>query len=128
MRAATAARLRNEPDINVVGEASNWAQAIGTMEAQAPDIVLLDLRFGDSGRGGAEFAAEIGARFPAVEIVVYSGYVADRNAAIPGAPNVKGCVLKTDPPRAVVDAIHAVAKGARYPVPKQPAPHPGPIP
>lgn len=122
MLAATSARLRNEPDIQIVGEASDRSQALQRMKSIPPDIVLLDLRLGGSARGGADLAAVIGARFPSVEIVVYSDYVADRNLAIPGATNVKGCVLKTDPPGAVVDAIRTVARGGRYSVPKQVGP------
>ena len=44
VRAGIAAMLANEPDIEVVAEARNGAEAVALFETQRPDIVLMDLQ------------------------------------------------------------------------------------
>jgi DNA-binding NarL/FixJ family response regulator len=112
MRAATSGRLRSEPDIDVVGEASEPAEALLRVEEHTPDVVVLDLRLGRSNREGMNIAAEVAQRFPQVRIVVYSSYPGDSERL--GAPNIWCYVVKTDPPRSVVEAVRAVAKGDKY--------------
>lgn len=114
MRSATTSRLRNEPEMDVVGEASDRTQALSCIEERIPDVVLLDLRLGGSTQEGIDLAADIGRRFPTVRIVIYSAYFSAKHADLLGAPNIWGCVLKTEPPRSVVDAVRAVARGERY--------------
>lgn len=114
MRSATTSRLRNEHEMDVVGEASDRAQALSCIEERIPDVVLLDLRLGGSTQEGIDLAADIGRRFPTVRIVIYSAYFSAKHADLFGEPNVWGCVLKTEPPRSVVEAIRAVARGERY--------------
>lgn len=63
--------LRDEPDIEVVGEAASSDGAIAGVGASDPDVVLLDLRGADLGPAtvGAVHAA-----VPAAKIVVLSGW------------------------------------------------------
>src|SRR5688500_19903689 len=44
VRAGIAAMLANEPDLDVVGLASNGAEAVRLFEAERPDVVLMDLQ------------------------------------------------------------------------------------
>ena len=117
MRAATTARLDREPDIDVVGEASGHAEAMSSIEQLAPDIVVLDLRLGDSAQVGVDLAAEIGRRFPEVRVLVYSAFLSSRHSELLRFPNVWGYVLKTWSPRSVVEAVRVVARGERYQAP-----------
>lgn len=43
VRAGIAAMLRGEPDIDVVGDASNGIEAVTLFETLRPDVVLMDL-------------------------------------------------------------------------------------
>lgn len=112
MRAATLSRLRSEPDIEVVGEAEESSDALLRIEERAPDVVVLDLRLGGSTQEGLNLAAEVGRRFPKVRFVIYTAYFTKREKL--DAPNIWGFVMKTDPPRSVVEAVRAVAKADRY--------------
>lgn len=112
MLAATSGRLRNEPDIEVVGEASNPAEALQRVEEQPPDVVVLDLRLGRSTQEGMDLAAEIGRKYPSVRLLIYSAYLVERDKL--AAPNIWGFVVKTAPPRSLVEGVRAVARGERY--------------
>ena len=44
VRAGIAAMIANEPDIDVVGEAGDGAEAVALYESYKPDVMLIDLR------------------------------------------------------------------------------------
>lgn len=119
MRAATLNRLRSELDIPVVGEAEEPFEALLRIEEQAPGVVVLDLRLGHSTQDGLELAAEVGRRYPEVRIVVYSAYPAESEEL--DALNIWGHVVKTDPPRSVVEVVRAVASGEHFRSPGWPS-------
>lgn len=112
MRAAISRRLRDERDIEITGEAEGHFEALRSIAERVPDVVVLDLRLGRSTQDGLELASEIGRRFPDVRIVIYSAYPVEERK--PGARNVYGRVVKTDPPRSVVEAVRTVATGGSY--------------
>jgi two-component system LytT family response regulator len=57
-REAIRLRLKNEPDIEVVGEASNGADAVEMLLALQPDLVFLDVQMPEL--NGLEVIAEVG--------------------------------------------------------------------
>lgn len=60
--------LEDEPDVEVVGECRDGAQAIATIEAVRPDLVFLDVQMPEA--GGFEVVRALGAeRLPAVVFV-----------------------------------------------------------
>jgi len=92
-------------DIEVVGEASDGAEAVGLAEALQPDVVLLDLRM--PGTDGFEAIPALRAVVPDSEIVVVTvvppGPETDRALAL-GAHH---CLRKADL-RAVVELVGAL--------------------
>jgi two-component system LytT family response regulator len=66
-RARVLSLLRNETDIEVVGECSNGPQAVSVIEATAPDLVFLDVQMPEM--DGFALARTLGRDMPAVVFV-----------------------------------------------------------
>jgi DNA-binding NarL/FixJ family response regulator len=75
---AVHAALKDEAEIEVVGEAGSGREALSLVLQLRPDVVLLDLRM--PGMDGAECLDEIKERFPETYVVVLTGSD-DRNVA-----------------------------------------------
>lgn len=64
--------FRDQPDLEVAGEARDAAEAADLAERLKPDLALLDVRM--PGGGGSVAAREIAGRSPGTRIVAYSGH------------------------------------------------------
>jgi len=111
VRGALAALLELEPDISVVGQASNGREALELVEQLQPDVVVTDIEMPEM--SGLELATEIArASIPSRVIVLTtfarSGYL--RRALDAGA---RGYLLKDSPAEQLADAVRNVHLGAR---------------
>src|SRR5580765_4052810 len=66
-----------QPDMTVVAEASNGAQAVEQFRQHRPDIALLDLRM--PGMTGTEAAAAIRKEFPDARMIALTTYGGDED-------------------------------------------------
>jgi len=73
VRTQLAARLQREPDIEIVGQASNSGQALKFALSNQPDILLIDPVMSD-GFGVANLR-QIVSRLPKIAIIVLTAYV-----------------------------------------------------
>src|SRR5512147_2873226 len=62
--------INREPDLSVCGEAEDRHEAIATINARHPDLVIVDLTLKSS--DGLELIKDIQARWPGVRILVVS--------------------------------------------------------
>ncbi|HEX8951514.1 MAG TPA: response regulator transcription factor, partial [Polyangia bacterium] len=106
------ALLSGEPDMEVIGQATDGLQVLPRVLELKPEVLVLDLMM--PGLGGLEVARQVRDRAPATKVIVLSmhnndAYVVEalRNGAV-------GYVLKQAEARALVDAIRAVRGGGRY--------------
>ncbi|MDQ4490438.1 response regulator transcription factor [Sinomonas sp. ASV486] len=111
VRGALAALLDLEPDIDVVGEAGDGAEAVSLAARAAPDVVLLDVDM--PVKDGITACAEITAGIPGVRVLMVTtfgrpGYL--RHAMQAGA---SGFVVKDTPARQLAEAVRRVASGLR---------------
>jgi DNA-binding NarL/FixJ family response regulator len=74
LRALVRAQLEADGDIAVVGEAGSGTEAIGVIEEERPELVLLDLSMPDM--DGLEVLAKLREAAPETRVVVFSGFVA----------------------------------------------------
>ena len=106
-----AAVIRRQPDLDLVGEAANGADAIRLFRSERPDVTLMDLRLPDM--SGIEVTTRIRAEFPDARIIIlttFDGDVEVRRALDAGA---RSYVLKSMPPKDIVQMIRDVQAGKR---------------
>jgi DNA-binding NarL/FixJ family response regulator len=111
VRAGIAAMLANEPDFEVVAEASNGAEAIALFEARRPDVVLMDLQMPKvDGVAAIRAIREIDPGARVVAITTYDG-----DADIHRALSAGACayLLKDAMIDELVTAIRSAAAGRR---------------
>jgi DNA-binding NarL/FixJ family response regulator len=101
-----------QPDMAVVVEASNGAQAVELYRQHQPDIALLDLRM--PVLTGVEAAAAIRREFPAARIIILSTYGGDEDIRRALAAGVRSYLTKDVLHDELLKAIHAVYAGETY--------------
>lgn len=101
--------LDSEDDLEVVGEASDGAEALKLVESTLPDVVLIDVIMPN--KDGIEATKEIKELFPKVGVVVLSGH--DERQFIFDAlkAGASGYLLKTAELDEVIATVKSVARG-----------------
>ena len=101
--------LGAEPDLEVVGEAANGAEAVDLVAALAPDVLLLDIRM--PVLDGLEATRRLRATGSAAPIVILTTFDTDRNVLDALQAGAVGFLLKDAPADQLVAAIRAAATG-----------------
>ena len=101
--------LDQEPDLEVVGEASDATEAITKATELMPDVLLMDVRM--PGRSGIEAAGEIKDLLPHAKILMLT--ISDEESDLYDAikAGASGYLLKEIPIEEVADAIRSVWAG-----------------
>jgi DNA-binding NarL/FixJ family response regulator len=111
-RRALKALLSQQEGLKVIAEASNGQEALGQIEAQVPDLLIMDMRM--PVMDGLETTQIVKTRWGQIKILILSMYTDSQvDVLAAGADSflAKGCSLET-----LVSAIHSlinpVASGA----------------
>jgi DNA-binding NarL/FixJ family response regulator len=105
MRAGFKAVLEATGDIEVVGEASNGAEAVEVANEQAPDVVLMDIRM--PVMDGIEATRHL----PRQKVLILTTFGVDDYIIAALRAGASGFLLKDAPTAKVVEAVRAVAAG-----------------
>ena len=103
--------IRNQPDMLLVGEASDGREAIRRFREHQPDVTLMDLRLPDM--SGIDAMIAILTEFPEARIIILTTFEGDaeiRRALEAGAHNY---VLKSMPPKELMEVIRQVHAGKK---------------
>jgi DNA-binding NarL/FixJ family response regulator len=111
VREGVRAMIANEPDIDVVAEASDGREAIALYEEYAPDVVLMDLRMPRT--NGLDATRAIVAAHPDAQIVALTSYEGDADIYRALDAGARGYLLKDMLGTEVIRAIRTVASGKR---------------
>jgi DNA-binding NarL/FixJ family response regulator len=104
--------LDAEPDIEVVGEASDHAAGLALAAQRRPHILLVDLTLGEA--DGLSLVKDLRARYPRIRVVAVTMHHHEetvRQAFLSGAA---GYIVKGAASSDLVAAIRAVAKNQHY--------------
>lgn len=109
MRLGLRTAFEPEPDLAVVGEASNGAEALAKIATLDPQLVLMDVRM--EKMGGIEACREIKSRYPHVRILMLTSYT-DEDAVISSImAGASGYLLKHLSRPELLRSIRLVASG-----------------
>jgi DNA-binding NarL/FixJ family response regulator len=109
VRAGLAGLLAGEPDLDVVGEAGDGAEAVRRVGELRPDVVLMDLR--RPVLDGVAATEAIRAAHPDVRVLVLTTYESDGDILRAVEAGATGYLLKDTPRPQLVDGVRAAARG-----------------
>jgi DNA-binding NarL/FixJ family response regulator len=103
--------IGNQPDMVLIGQASNCREAIQQFRRLQPDVTLMDLRLPDM--SGIDALIAIQAQFPDARIIMMTTFEGD--GPVQSALQAGACsyILKNMPPREIVDVIRKVHAGKK---------------
>ncbi len=101
--------LNDQPDMEVIGEASAAGEAVKAVEALQPDVTLMDIRL--PGEGGIEATRQITKKFPSSKVVMLTSFADDELVALAIRAGAVGYVLKQVETDELLRAIQAAARG-----------------
>jgi DNA-binding NarL/FixJ family response regulator len=104
--------LRQQLDFEVCGQAEDARQAFAHMEADPPDVAIVDLSLKTS--SGLDLIKELSDRLPETQVIVLSMHEEIFYAERAMRAGARGYVTKRESTHRIVEAIHEVQAGRLY--------------
>jgi two-component system response regulator DesR len=101
--------LALEPDLEVVGEAGDGAEALAQVQEAQPDIVLMDVQM--AGTNGLSAAHELHGEAPGARVIMVSLHDDAKTRLMARAAGAVDFVSKQQVDEALLDAIRRAADG-----------------
>jgi len=100
------------PDIRVVGEAGDGAEAVERAQQMQPDVVLMDVRM--PGLDGVAATRRLHEACPEVKVIILTTFDDDEYVFEGLRAGAAGYLLKDVPSEQLVEAIRAAARGEAF--------------
>jgi len=104
--------ITDDPNINIITEASSASELRDKLETYRPDVILMDINLPDS--TGIELTKELKELKPEIKVLILSMHMGEDfivNAIEAGA---KGYLPKTTSKKELITAINTISKGEDY--------------
>lgn len=111
LREGIAAIVNNQSDMLMVAQAANSKEAIEQFRKHVPDVTLMDLRLPDM--SGVDTMIAIRREFPEARIVMLTTFEGDVEVKHALEAGARGYVLKSMPPKDLVEVIRQVHLGKK---------------
>ena len=111
LREGIAAVINNERDMQVIGQAANGKDAVQEFKKYQPDVTLMDLRLPDM--SGIDAMIAIRAEFPDARVILLTTFEGDVEIKRALEAGARGYLLKSMPPRELVEVIRQVHAGKK---------------
>ena len=112
VRIGLKALIDGEPDLEVVGEAGNGAEAIAQARALSPDVIVMDISMPEM--DGLEATRRIRAELPQCCVLILTVHAQERYLFPVLKAGAAGYVLKSTVDTELLDAIRTVARGGAF--------------
>jgi DNA-binding NarL/FixJ family response regulator len=112
LREGIARIIHSQPDLLLVAEAASGSEGIEGYRAHRPDIALMDLRLPDM--SGIDSLIAIRTEFPNARIIMLTTFEGDVEIHRALAAGACGYMLKSMPPKELVEAIRIVHGGKKH--------------
>jgi len=112
LREGIATIIRNQPDMDLVAEASNGGEAVQRFRELRPDVTLMDLRLPDV--SGIDVLIAIRTEFRDARVIMLTTFEGDVEVHRALEAGARGYMLKSMPPKQLVEAIRQVHKGKKH--------------
>jgi DNA-binding NarL/FixJ family response regulator len=111
LREGLAAIINNQPDMSLVAEASTSGEAVQQFREHRPDVTLMDLRLPDA--SGIDALIAIRTEFADARIIMLTTFEGDVEIQRALEAGARGYMLKSMPPRELVEVIRQVHAGKK---------------
>jgi DNA-binding NarL/FixJ family response regulator len=111
LREGVAAMIKSQPDMELVAEATTAKEGLERFRQHRPDVTLMDLRLPDM--SGVDAMAAIRREFPDARIIVLTTFEGDVEIQRALEAGARGYLLKSMPPRELLDGIRQVHAGKK---------------
>jgi len=111
VRAGLVTVIGKQPDMAVIAQASTGKEGIEQFRAHRPDVTLMDLRLPDM--SGVDATIAIRSEFSDARIVALTTFEGDVDIQRVFAAGAKAYVLKSMPPKDLIDVIRHVHAGKK---------------
>jgi len=111
VREGIAVLVGTQPDMTLVGEASNGREAIQQFRTHRPDVTLMDLQMPEM--NGFDAIIAIRGQFPDAKIIVLTTYKGDVEILRALKAGAQGYLLKNTLHKELVEAIRAIHAGRK---------------
>ncbi len=108
VRAGFRALLDAQADIEVVGEASEGAEAVALANEHVPDVILMDIRM--PGMDGLEATRRIAAALPDVRVIMLTTFDLDEHVFEALSLGAAGFLVKDTEPTELLRGVRVVAE------------------
>lgn len=112
VRKGLALTLSAQADFEVCGDAATNAEAMAQAAEIRPDLILVDISLKNS--HGIELVKQIKAKYPAIKMLVLSGFQESLYGERAMRAGASGYLNKQESPTKLIEAIRTVLKGDRY--------------
>ena len=111
LREGISAMIRSQRDMELVAEASTAKEGLERFRQHQPDITLMDLRLPDM--NGVDAMAAIRTEFPDARIIVLTTFEGDVEIQRALEAGARGYLLKSMPPKDLLEGIRQVHAGKK---------------
>ena len=106
-----AAIINNQPGMVLIAQASNAQEGVQLFRKHKPDVTLMDLRLPD--KSGIDAMIAIRAEFPEARIIMLTTFEGDVEIQRALEAGARGYMLKSMPPKDLVEVIRQVHAGKK---------------
>jgi len=111
LREGIATLIKSQPDMVLVSEASTGREAIQQFQKYRPDVTLMDLRLPDM--NGIDVMIAIRTEFPDARIIMLTTFEGDVEIQRALEAGARGYMLKSMPPKELLEVIRQVHAGKK---------------